>query len=95
MKSERIDVELFNDLFHQLGIPFSRAKVSSRRYIYVHPDHELFWSQFKEKYPEWRRLAEGLGAVVDGKICPEFGREEDLLIWLTGVTKLPFILCLV
>ena len=94
MEGERIDLELLNDLLRQLGIPFVRARVSCSSFIFVRPNHERFWFEFKEKYPEWKRVAEELNATIYGN-CPEFKQEEDLLIWLARVTGLPFIFCLV
>jgi len=94
MESERIDLELLNDLLRQLEIPFVKARVNPSLFVFVRPNHERFWSEFKEKYPEWKRVAEELNATIYGN-CPEFNQEEDLLIWLTKVTGLPFIFCLV
>lgn len=91
----RIDIELLSDMFRQLGIPFSRLSVNSSMFVFIYPDHELFWSRFKKRYPNWRQVAVELDAEIQGRICPIFKSEEDLLMWLTRVTKLPFILCLV
>jgi len=96
-----IDFELLREILKEysaseIELATVESTSESGHWIYIHPGHVGFWTDFRERYDPKGRKATRLDGSV-WPICPEFPTFENLIRWLyecTGDARFLWVLYL-